>query len=260
MPVSVTVDYSAFRARMAAMRKRGNSAREAFLLAVGISFVQAVVKFSPRDTHRYVRGWMQAARGAGIRTDQLPAIVQSKKRDKIIEALTRQVSLTRAAEGRLRATMELWYVQANRPRRGYYHTLQRKIEKAAERSARAEEELKKFLQATGAVVMMRGSGAALNGYQRQLSGDAINLTVRDKVYGGRGRLTSGSTTSGLMLHNLEPHSRVVEKYRGVVRRARAALGAAGLQQLKGEYVGRLASDARTAGKYRAGLARNGITV
>jgi hypothetical protein len=244
MPVTVEVNYSAFKARMARMRKRGFKAREAFTLAMGAVFVQNVVKMAPVDTHRYVRGWMQAAAGAGIPTGNLPMITQSRRRDELVNVLVKQVNAVRAQQARLEGRMELWYDKAGRPKRGYYHKLRAQIEKAKFRAQRAEDELSRFLASTGAVVMMRKHGAALNGYQRFVSGDALNVTIRDKVYGGRGRLIRGNTQSGLALHNLEPHCRVVEKYKHPVARARAALSAAGLQRMKPVYVSQLASDAK----------------
>jgi hypothetical protein len=256
----VTVDYKAFAARMKRLRKNGASAREAYIVAVATSFLQNVVKFSPRDTNRYVRGWLEAGRGIGLSTSELPAIVNSKNRDKIVEAMVQQVGLLRRKEAKLMGVRKLWYEDSNRPRRGYFHTLNRNIEKATARAERAEEELRRFLAATGAVVMMRTTGAALNGYQRMLSGDAVNLTVRDKVYGGRGRIIRGNFVTGVGLHNLEPHCRVVEKYRRPAGRARVALAQAGLQKLKPVYVKRLAANANTVRDSRAGLARNGITV
>lgn len=258
MPVTVTVDYRAFKARMARMRKDGASGREGFVLAMAAAFAQNVVKLSPIDTHRYVRGWMEAARGAGVRVGALPPIVNSRKKDQIAEALVKQVNLTRKREGSLINARKLWYEDANRPRRGYYFKLERKIQKAGERARRAEEELQKFLQTTGGIAMMRGSGAALNGYQRMITADALNLTVRDKIYGGRGRILKGGAVTGVMLHNLEPHCRVVEKYRRPVARAKAALSAAGLQKLKPEYVKRLAANTKTMQRVGGALRRNGV--
>ena len=258
MPVSVTVDYSAFKARMARMRRDGASGREAFALAMAAAFAQNVVKLSPIDTHRYVRGWMEAARGAGVRVGALPPIVNSRKKDQITEALVKQVNATRKREGALLNARKLWYEDSNRPRRGYYFKLERQIQRAGERARRAEEELQKFLGATGGIAMMRGSGAALNGYQRLISADALNLTVRDKVYGGRGRVLRGGSVTGVLLHNLEPHCRVVEKYRRPAGRARVTLAQSGLQKLKPEYVKRLAANTNTMKRMGDALRRNGV--
>lgn len=258
MALQVTVDYSAFRARMARMRAAGASAREAFVKAVAASFIQNVVKFSPMDTNRYVRGWMLAGQGIGLKTSQLPPIINSRNRDKIIEAMVKQVEMVRRKEAKMIAARELWYERGNRPKRGYYHKLSRNIEKQSIRAQKAEENLRRFLETTGAIAMMRTSGAALNGYQRMLSGDAVNLTVRDKVYGGRGRVLRGGSVTGVLLHNLEPHCRVVEKYRRPAGRARVTLAQSGLQKLKPEYVKRLAANTNTMKRMGDALRRNGV--
>lgn len=258
MALKVTVDYSAFKARMARMRAAGASAREAFIKAVAASFIQNVVKFSPLDTNRYVRGWMLAGQGIGLKVSQMPPIVNSRNREKIIEAMVQQVTMIRRKEAKMMGVRQLWYERGNRPKRGYYHTLSRNIEKQTRRAEKAEEDLKRFIGATGAIAMMRTSGAALNGYQRMLSGDAVNLTVRDKIYGGRGRVLRGGSVTGVLLHNLEPHCRVVEKYRRPAGRARVALAQSGLQKLKPEYVKRLAANTKTMQRVGGALRRNGV--
>lgn len=250
MAVSVKVDYSAFRARLDAMKRRGHDARAAFVLAMGSNFLQTVVKIAPVDTRRYVRGWLEAGRQAGMATSALPSIIPSKKRDEIVGVLSKQVIMLMRKRESLMRVRHLWYEQGNRPKRGYYHKLSREIERTSQRVEKAEEQLRRYTKTEGSLVMMRGTGAALNGYQKGLSDTAVNLTVRDKVYGGRGRLGKGTNKAALMLHNLEPHCRVVEKYRRVVYRANMVLKAGGVRRLKGVYVNTVATGARDSQRAR----------
>lgn len=242
----IRVDYSKFKARMDRMKARGNDARTAYTLALGATFVQNVVRLAPVDTHRYVRGWMEAARGAQIQTSGLPAIQDSKRRDELVAALSLQVNKTRNWLSTLEFRRDLWYERSGRPKRGYYNQLIGQINKQKERVLRAEEELDKFLKSQGGIVMARTTGAILNGYQRNISKDALKVTVRDKVYGGRGRLSKGTHRTGLFLHNLEPHCRVVEKYRAVVRRANMVLRTGGIVKLRGVYVDAVTKGTRDA--------------
>lgn len=242
--IKVTVDYSRFKAKLARIRERSHTQREAFVIGIAGSFTQNLVNLSPRDTHRYVRGWMMAARDVGVKVSALPALRPSKNREKIIEALVRQRNGAVAEENRWLRLKEQWYEKTNRPRKGYYNKIVNESGKARKRVERAEQELEKFLANTDALAIMRGSGAALNGYQRMIDPKKINLTVRDKVYGGRGRLLKGQVVTTVALQNLEPHSRTVEKYRGVTRKARALLRVAGLPPLKSKVIRAIAGGVR----------------
>lgn len=247
---------------MDGMRKRGYAAREAYIMAMGSVFVGHVVKASPVDTHRYVRGWMQAAQEAGLRISALPQITPTKRKAAIEALLATQLKATREAARAEEFKLHV-YEQADRdgkqrPRIGYYNKLVNRIFEAKARAEAARKELYKWVGSDSAIAMMRGSGGALNGYGRNIKGSALMLTVREKVYGGKGRLIRGNSRTGLRLHNLEPHCRVLEKYRGPVRRGKAALAAAGLQKLKPEYVAELTKNTRGFARFGAGLRRNRI--
>jgi hypothetical protein len=246
VPVTVTVDYSAFKARMGVMRKRGHDARAAFVLAMGSNFLQNVVKWAPVDTNRYVRAWLEAGKSAGMSTSALPPIINSRRRDDLLRVLSNQVIITRRRESVLMSRRKLWYEDSNRPKRGYYHKLNREIDRQRLRAEKAEDTLREFQKSIGAIVMMRGTGAALNGYEKGLSSQALNATTRTKVYGGRGRLAKASGIASLWLHNREPHCRVVEKYRKVVARAQMALRAGGIKRMKPVYVSKIAAGVRDA--------------
>jgi hypothetical protein len=256
--VRVDVNVKRFQDRMEGMKRRGYIAREAYVLALGAIFVQHVVKFSPRDTHRYVRGWMEAAQGAKLKVGAIPALKPSRHIEGLRKLAEHQLRLTRE-QIQLEELKLAWYEKASadgkiRPKIGYYHKLVNKIYEAKTRADRAKEELDKALSSYEAIGMMRGSGAALNGYERNLKGTALNLTFRTKVYGGVGRLIRGSTKVALALHNREPHCRVVERYRKPVGKANAALRAAGVEKLKPVYVMELAI--RTKGPGGALLRKN----
>lgn len=250
MAVKVTVDYSRFRARLRRMREAGHTARSAFIFSMGQIFLQHVVKFSPVDTHRYVRGWLMASAEAGFKTTALPPLRKSKHHDVLKGLLERQIILTKR-QITLEELKLAWYEDGDklgrqRPKIGYYHKLVNKIYEAKERARRAAEEFEKFAGSETAIAMMRTSGAAMNGYDRNLRGNALQLTVRERVYGGRGRFIRGSTSDAMALHNLEPHCRAVEKWKRPVGRAKMALSAAGIKSLKPVYVNQMAKDTATS--------------
>lgn len=260
--ISIKVNVANFQRRMDGMKARGFLAREAYVLAMGSVFVNNVLKFSPVDTHRYVRGWMQAAQGAHLKVGELPQITPTRRKHAIQEILSRQMKYTREQQ-RLEEFKLAAYEQADRegkqrPRIGYYHKLVDRIHTAQERAERARQELYKWVGSDSAIAMMRGSGAALNGYDRNIKGTALNLTVREKVYGGRGRMVRGSSRAGLVLHNLEPHCKVVERWSKPVARGKAALNVAGLKKMKPEYVGQLVKNTKGFSRYGDGLRRNGL--
>lgn len=250
MPVTVKVNYTKFHERLRKMRAAGHTARSAFVHAMGQIFLQHVVKFAPIDTHRYVRGWLMASAEAGFKTTALPPLRKSKHFETLKHLLERQIILTKR-QITLEELKLAWYEDSDRlgrqrPKIGYYHKLVDKIYEAKARAQRAKEEFEKFAGSDTAIAMMRKSGAAMNGYERNLRGSALQLTVRDKVYGGRGRMIRGSNSDALALHNLEPHCRAVEKYKKPVGRAKMALSAAGVQKLKPVYVQQMARDTATS--------------
>ena len=139
--VKVTVDYSRFRARLRRMREAGHTARSAFIFSMGQIFLQHVVKFSPVDTHRYVRGWLMASSEAGFKTTALPPLRKSRHAVVLQGLLLRQIMYTKK-QITLEELKLAWYEDVDklgrhRPKIGYYHKLVEKIYEAKERARRA---------------------------------------------------------------------------------------------------------------------------
>jgi len=241
------VNIDRFRAKMARIRQKTPTAREAFVLAMAASFATEVIKATPKDTNRLARGWVEAAKGLGLEVGLVPPIVASKHREKLIVVLTKQLEKLERELAYLLQREHWWYTsQPQRKKTGYYNKLQNQIRKQEERVKKAVDDLQVYLGTEASIVMMRGSGAALNGYQRNLDGKKLNATIREKIYGGRGKIIRGATTTGVVLSNLEPHARAVEKYKGPVARAKRVLGAGKVKTLKRGYVKMIADGAKAS--------------
>lgn len=249
------VNIDRFKAKMARIALKTPTAREAFVLALASDFATEVIKATPKDTNRLARGWAGAASALGLSVGNVPPIQASRHREKLMVVLVDQVEKLRKRLGWLLQREDWWYTsQPNRKKQGYYHKLQREIQKAETRLKKAVDDLEVYAGTEASIVMMRGSGAALNGYQRQLDGKKLNATIREKVYGGRGRIIRGNTTTGVVMSNMEPHVRVVEKFKGPVARAKRILYAGKLKPLRRKYVKMIAEGA-TASMSARGVSR-----
>ena len=210
-------------------------------LAMVEQMAGALDERSPKDSNRYVRAWLQAVNDLGIRVP-IPVLRVSKHRKELAEVLALQVSKIAAHRARLAGQKEHWYDRVQRKPDKFYRKLERGIRKADERLAKAQEQARACELDENAIVMMRGSSAALAGYQRHLSGDALMATIRQKVYGGAGRLANTQTATIILLHNMEPYARALEKRHHVFRGAADEVRHLGMRRVGAKFFGKLAAE------------------
>lgn len=187
--------------------------------ALGGAFVAAVEPLSPRDTNRYVRAWIDAGNRAGVTSMPLPPVVASRNQDRYIEKLRAQVEFwagrVRYARGRM-AQYEQWDAAAPPRRDGsprakrvaqpYYKKMKRLEQTSLRRLQRAGEELAKAQQGGDGFLFFDAEGVVQRRQGRKLS------TVREKVYGGTGRVWQAGTRIVVELRNREPHGVIIERH------------------------------------------------
>lgn len=260
MQISATAD-AAVRKLRAAVRNC-KLARRQGVNHIARAMVTALAQRSPRDTNRYVRGWIQAGQVAGIAG--IPVVPPLRESRYHAAALDRLERWTETLGSRLRELVEKrdHLYPDGRPRRGGrgYDRLTDRIKTANDRLLAAREDLEALRGDPYAVVF--GAGKAVsNG--RLVRVDSPNLRTRDgrpkrirlwvrgdkverfighgkvsirtKVYGGWGLVRHLSGRSIVSLHNLEPHAAIVEARSGVVRQVRAALGLSTLSRQQRAY-------------------------
>lgn len=239
-----SVDSSRMRAKLRATEYAADEARDAAVETLGAFVVDTLETLSPRDTNRYVRGWIDAGRKAGVTDKPLPPVVASRDREKVLEKLRAQVEFWQGrldyARGRMRQYEEADATAAPRrdgkPRskrtaQPYYAKMKRLERRSVKQLQRAGEELAKAEGSEG-VIFFDMEGIVQRRQNRSLS------TVRDTVYGGDGRVIRSGASGIVELINREPHATIVERHPHLghpVATARLLIKAAGVKPVGNAY-------------------------
>ncbi|MBL8762320.1 MAG: hypothetical protein JNL50_13570 [Phycisphaerae bacterium] len=217
--LSIKLKIDGWKKRYAAIEAQRGMHRRTLTIMRAEKLLAAIERLARRDTNRYVRGWMQAGTGAGLRVGVMPPLQKSKRRDEFLRKLDDQVRLWRGVAERKQAVLRDWYTRKNRRPDAFSRKLTSEINKAERRAARAEDELRKFLTAGTSAVLFFDAGAFVERFnKRKLS------TVRDKVYGGTGRVVDSPFGTFILLHNKEPHPTILERRFRTVATAKATAG------------------------------------
>lgn len=237
-------------------------ARVRMLRDFGDRVVEQLARTSPRDTNRYVRGWIDAGNQAGLGTRRLPTIKQPRDTKFGLERLITQHERARKRVVRAEKSLEFWdNILTNRyertGRRGRWRRDASRKRAAAKRTLVAatkqfERARQILLDATGTD---DGRGATLNAGVIVIGGrktkKATSLSslasVRTKPIGGEGQMLILGGRLVLRLANLEPHARIVERRHRVMRRAAESLRRLGLARVTAAELRRLGvRDARAS--------------
>lgn len=179
----------------------------------GYEYTRYLETHSPRNTNRYVRGWILAGNTAHVCQLEVPRIVplSETERGKYIDRLQRQLDQRQLRVTKLSRIYEAWYgSKPNRKLGTYGRKLKRELG-AAERSRdRAKDWLDRALAAESFLFF----GASPKAKRRTES-------IREKVYGGEGYRVATGAMVKVYLHNLEPHCRILERRLGLVAKAKA---------------------------------------
>lgn len=224
--MGMRVSTSALSRAHQAMRHAGTAALPVMVRAIAGHVIHAAASISPRDTNRYIRGWIIAGKMVGVTDVPLPVIRESKYSKEYIARLIEQQQKFEAQVARVDGLIYAWYDKPGRRRRGYYNRLLAERTRWQQRADRAREETEKFIRATGAIVIGVGvnvAGGKITGSFVRGGGRKISVTVRDRVHGGRGRLFVNERRAVMLLHNLEPHAAIVERRQRVLGRAEAGV-------------------------------------
>lgn len=191
---SLRVDTSAFDRRMDRVLQRHNEARVVATKALAGDVATEVYHEARRHTNRYVIGVAMAANQAGVATLAVPPLVASTRFEFFLEKLTDQY--------RKWKNLEELYTRAGRTGEKYFQKIRRRV-------AQTERELQKFDE-TALVI-----GTNKKNYHHI-------ITVRNKFYGGAGRVVQSGSATLVQLHNKEPHASILESKYGYFRKAIAA--------------------------------------
>lgn len=225
--MKLAYDPSSLQKRLAGMqRELGEKASKAASKVLVEAFRDRIASTSPKDTNRYLRGWMMACSAAGV-PSPLPTIQASSRQSEYIAALEKQRDWWAARVQELTARKQLWFDgRENLKKKTYFNKLTRQIARAEKRLEAAEKQLGAAIVADDGFLVMDGGFAALRGqwsaFSRAGGKNAIKkrtTTIRWKVYGGTARTRNSKGQTSVVLTNLEPHSAILESKAQYAHRA-----------------------------------------
>lgn len=232
------VDISKLRRRLrAAGAARANAASAAMAVMVQTLGENLAVN-SPRDTNRYVRGWMQAATQAGAKGLPQPQLQPSRFRSVQETALKRQyIFWNTKAEIRQRWLTKWWYSRGLDPAES---RLGRKAEseyqRFRKRADKARQEWLDFIVAKDPVIVI-GRTLGNRGVRGKAdAGGRALITIRREVYGGTGAVVIRRDRIDAYLHNREPHARIVEARHHTFAKSFAVLKVFGVRRAGSTFV------------------------
>ena len=220
--------------RLAGLNAITPAAGEVAVQLMAEEFVNHALSISPRDTNRYVRGWIEAGNKSGVGSWPLPPLIDSKFADKFAARLESQLASNESRMAAEQAAVKHWadlhqerYLSKGRTDKWERSLLKKKREAEARLAKvtalveRAREQVKKFH--AGAIVIW-GKKTKRAYSLSQLA------TVRENAYGGDGKVIKDGYQTFVLLHNLEAHATIVEKRWRVVARATGRLRAVGFKK------------------------------
>lgn len=222
--ISVNVNTSELERRLERYNQRATASGLAAAKVGAEHFVQWMNDFAPMDTGRYKRAWIEAGNAAGLTRRPLPRLIESRWKVKFEKALDAQIDRYIKKLERIYGVLDAWYYSKGRPLRKAGRKLEAEANRYKRRLAAAVEQKRRFLGAEAPVLVFDlfsngRSYRAANGKSRfrRLT------TVRDKIYGGDGKVLIEEGEGRVRLINREPHVRLVERRYRLIARANAAV-------------------------------------
>lgn len=226
---TVTIDSTELHRRAAEIKRRFGPAARGGVEQINALIAVRVDETAPRDTNRYVRGWLLACADVGPIPAYIPPLAASSRHQQYLAKLEKEYKrVVKMAQAERRALEFLYLNKPNRNRNTPgFRKLQNKINKLEKWAERLIEEYIKLDGDPSGLLMDAERGG------RNYS------TVRVGVFGGRGMVTEHSDRVIVSLHNLEPHTTIVEKRYEVMRRAMREVKSLGLSTVAAAIVRRI---------------------
>jgi hypothetical protein len=222
----VKLDTRQMEIRLARLRRGMPGVLSSGVMEMNALIALRVAETSPRDTNRFVRGWLLACRDIGPLPVAVPPVTKSARREEYLKYLDKEFKRLSRERDTLKSMIDFWYTSKpnrNRNTRSYTEMTSRlrKIEKwigkLAEqiKAARGSEDFLLFDKERG---------------KRNYS------SVRTNVHGGVGTMRYFEDRVLVQLRNLEAHTTIIERKYGIIGRALREAKAFGLTRVKARLV------------------------
>lgn len=213
---------------------------------IGHRAAQIMVRFSPTDTRRYLRGWAIANNSAGLPRVAVPPLRPGKiagiaedRLEEQIRSLTNLRQKARRDETYWAEVLSVRYTRPGRKLDRWGNIYRQNLDKATRRADKIEKTLDRAVQALSLLRSINATGGAAVVFfgKKQKAGRDPGLAtvarVDGRTYGGEGRVVVTGDRAFTVLTNKEPHASIVESRSRVVRLAKMALSSRGLALYRG---------------------------
>lgn len=237
----VHINTAELQRRVAVARASGPRGMEEGVKVMASAFVDFADRVSPKDTNRFVNGFIMAGAEIGATSKQPYPVRESRYRKMIENVLIRQERTFARQAKALETTLDRWYYSKGRSG-PWLRKKERELRKLKKRHVRAGEELAAFRanpHAVGIDLFNRKYDVKVDGEGNVLSVKAYIArlaSVRTKIYGGKGALITSGRRVFARLHNLEAHASFAERRHRVVARAMSQLRRVGVRRASRRYL------------------------
>lgn len=245
----VTVDTSVLRRKVQRVLSNRTGARRETALALAHAQVEFFVDQGPRDTNRFVNGWIQANNAAGLRRLAEKPLERSRIADKIITFLEEQAEYLRGAIAGTEKTLDAWYTSKGRKEDKWARRKRREVDRLKIRLADTLAGIEAAAERAGVIILdanralpfaessfrVRRRKSRVAGRQ----GSVILARAQLKVFGGTGRVVDLPNSTLVILHNKEPHASIVDRRFSLSTKARSELSRVGGKLYGNAYTNRL---------------------
>lgn len=214
------VDTSGLHRKLRFLESVGHEADEAAVIALAGFAAETLADLTPRDTNRAANGWIQAGRAAGVTHIPMLPYQPSRRREEFLKKIEAEMDALAGKVASDESMMDFYRQEdarnASKPTRSgkprkrrvdqpYYKKLVRRARKNRKSLDRLTEEYKKALGSESFIFFDSDS------FIQRRQGRRFS-TVRDKIYGGEGRMEKDQNGVRVELINKEPHVRIIERH------------------------------------------------
>lgn len=242
MAARLIMDRTELARRLSGLARRTPAARTQALQVTTTQVLHRIIFACPRDTRRMVRAFQIAGNQAGCGPFSVLPVVKSRYSSVNRQILGEQVGNVRD-EYRRAKSLRMLYERTNRDvlkGRGKLKTGRGHQSHAYRKLVAAEARLLKDLRRAVA----QKTGLTESSILIYNKGRRVAVTIRPKIYGGRGETKIGRYLSVCTITNLEPHAIIRDRSSRVVAPALAWGRYAGVVKLKREMAAKLGLNQR----------------
>jgi len=216
------VDASGLQKRIQLLRRNMPEISRQVAQEMNALLAWRVSDTSPRDTNRFLRGWLLAAKDVGPIPVIIPALRATSRHSEYIKYLQQELLRLETERKAVAGMIDFWYTSKPNRKRGTpaYNKMTSQVRKMDKWIVRVKEELVKAGGDETVLLMDKERG------KRNYS------TVRVGIYGGEGSIRRIGGKTLVRWHNKEPHATIIERKYGIIRNAMGMVKRAGLVRVK----------------------------